>query len=370
VRISLLGTRGPGHYGGFETCVAEIAPRLAARGHDVTVYARRWSPAAEWRSPGVDVVSLPSVPRKNLDTITHSFLCTLHALVRRPDAVLVFGVGNSMWAWVLRLFGIGVVLNVDGLDRERRKWGWFARAFLTWSERLSPRAAQVVVTDARHILDYYCERYDRKTTFITYGAPDGPVDGDRIVRLVGLEADRYVLYVSRLEPENNAHVLIEAYRRSGLEVPLAIVGDSAYDTEYSRRVKREADERIRVLGFVFGDGYRELQSHAGIYVQCTEVGGTHPALVEAMGFGNAVIALDTLEHREVLGDAGRYYRTTDELADELRRVWADKALRVSLAEAALRRARDLYSWDAVALAYEEASREALGHEESPREALT
>lgn len=358
MRIALLGTRGPGFYGGFETCVAEVAPRLAAQGHEVTVYARRWSQATTWRQPGVSVVSLPSVPTKNLDTITHSFLCTLHALLRRPEVVLVFGVGNSMWAWLLERFGIRVVLNVDGLDRERRKWGGFARRFLHWSERLSPRAARVVVTDARHILDYYRQTYGRETSFITYGAPDGPVDTDETLAAVGLTPDKYVLYVSRLEPENNAHVAIEAYRASGLDIPLAIVGDSAYDSDYARRIKAEADDGVRTLGFVFGQGYRELQSHAAVYVQCTEVGGTHPALVEAMGFGNAIVALDTPEHREVLGDAGRYYRTTEELTEQVREIWGDPLLRVTLADAALTRARREYSWDAVARAYADAAKEA------------
>lgn len=358
MRIALLGTRGPGFYGGFETCVAELAPRLAASGHDVTVYARRWSPSREWQAPGVRVVSLPSVPTKNLDTITHSFVSALHAAVRRPDAVIVFGVGNSVWAWLLRLWGIGIVLNVDGLDRERAKWGGFAKRFLGWSERLSPRAAQVVVTDARHILQYYRERYGRETTFITYGAPEGPVASTDAPTSAGLRPGGYVLYVSRLEPENNAHVLVEAYRRSGVDLPLAIVGDSPYDTDYAARIKAEADERVHTLGFVFGDGYRELQSHAAVYAQCTEVGGTHPALVEAMGYANAIVALDTPEHREVLGDAGLYYRDVDELAGRLRTLAGDPELRERLAEAAHRRARERYSWDAVAAAYERACAEA------------
>lgn len=358
MRIALVGTRGPGHYGGFETCVAEVASRLADEGHDVIVYARRWSPSRRWRHPGARVVVLPSVPTKNLDTITHTLLCTLHLLVRRPEAVVVFGVGNSPFAWVLRTAGLPVVLNVDGLDRARAKWGRFARWYLSVSERLSPRAAHVVVTDAKTIEDYYERRHGVRSRFIVYGAPSGPERSTTSVEAAGLEPGRYILYVSRLEPENNAHVAIEAHAASGSALPLVVVGGSAYGGDYEQRLREEAGPGVIFLGFVFGQGYRELQSNALLYLQCTEVGGTHPALVEAMGFGNAIIALDTPEHREVLGDAGTYYRSAGDLAAAIERLVDDDAGREELRRRARGRAQERFSWDAVAAEYVDACRSA------------
>lgn len=349
-----MGTRGPGFYGGFETCVAEVAPRLADRGHEVTVYARRWSPSRAWSHPGVTVAALPSIPTKHLDTITHTAVSTVHALLSRPDVVILFGVGNAVFGPVLRLGRRAVVLNVDGLDWARAKWGGAARRYLQLAERLSPRAADVLVTDARSIERYYRDRYGVDSTYIPYGAPVGPVQATDELESRGLSPGGYVLYVSRLEPENNAEVAIEAHRMSGVELPLVIVGGAAYGGDYEARLRRLAGDDVRFLGFVFGPGYQQLQSHASVYLQCTEIGGTHPALVEAMGYSNCIIALDTAEHREVLGDAGLYYRSTEELADRLGQLVADPGWRERLAQAAATRARDHFSWDRVALAYEDA----------------
>lgn len=360
MRIALLGTRGPGFYGGFETCVAEIAPRLAALGHHVTVYARRSSVRDDrFELPDLEVVVLPSVPTKHLDTITHSAVSTAHLLRRRPDAVIVFGVGNSPFAWVCRrLLRIPTVLNVDGLDRTRAKWGRFARWYLSLAERLSPSATHELVTDARTIESYYAERYGVTSHFVPYGAPDGPVpETDELARH-GLEPGSYVLYVSRLEPENHPETAIEAHRLAGIEVPLVVVGGSAYDPGYETQLHRMAGPRVIFTGFVFGPGYAQLQSHAALYLQCTEVGGTHPALVEAMGFGNAVAALDTPEHREVLGEAGRYYSSTDDLASIIRDLLGDAEARKELGARARTSAQERFSWDVVTSTYEDLSRSA------------
>jgi len=360
VRIALVGTRGPGFYGGFETCVAELAPRLAERGHGVIAYARRWSPARAFEHPGVCVVSLPSVATKNLDTVTHTALSTAHLLVRgRVDVAVFFGVGNSPWARTARRLGVPVVLNVDGLDRLRAKWGRFASWYLGRAEEWSARAADVLVTDARSVERYYADVYHLASTYVPYGAPERPATGTATLDSAGLQPGSYILYVSRFEPENNAHVLLEAYARSGLDVPLVLVGGSPYESSYEQSLHLAAGPGVRFLGFVFGEGYRELQSHAMVYAQCTEVGGAHPALIEAMGFGNAIVALDNPEHREVLGEAGIYYTTTDELCDRLVELCRDARRREDLAESARRRAGALFSWDAVTTAYEGACREAI-----------
>src|SRR5207249_6576900 len=134
MRIALVGTRGPGNYGGFETCVAELAPRLADRGHAVTVYASRWC-RTDWHYPGVHVVTLPSLATKNLDTASHTALSASHLLSNRPDVAVFFGVGNAPFARLVRSRGVPVVFNVDGLDRQRRKWSRFARWYLSRAER-------------------------------------------------------------------------------------------------------------------------------------------------------------------------------------------------------------------------------------------
>jgi glycosyltransferase involved in cell wall biosynthesis len=170
----------------------------------------------------------------------------------------------------------------------------------------------------------------------------------------GLQSEQYILYVSRLEPENNALAVIQAYQQTTVGPKLVVVGDAPYAREYIATLRATADPRVVFTGGVYGDGYRELQCHALAYVQATEVGGTHPALVEAMGFGNCVLAHDTPEHREVLGEAGLFFdaHRPDTLAALLDRVVTDPALVDQHRALATARAAARYSWDRVTDQYE------------------
>jgi glycosyltransferase involved in cell wall biosynthesis len=212
-----------------------------------------------------------------------------------------------------------------------------------------------VVTDADVIQSYYRERLGRETQCIPYGTQlwDRGHDAAR-VRALGLEPDRYFLYVSRMERENNALLVVQAYRQVDTDVPLVMVGDAPYARDYMTEVREAADERVQFLGYRFGDDYHALSANALAYVQATEVGGTHPALVEALGHRNAVIAHDVPEHREVLGDAGVYFAYHDiaDLAARMHDVLSDPAAVQRLRERAGERVADRYSWEAVASAYE------------------
>ena len=208
------------------------------------------------------------------------------------------------------------------------------------------------MTDAHVIQSHYLRAYGRRTDYFPYGTDLEPVPDDGTLARLGLEPGRYVLYVSRLEPENNAHVVIDAYADVSTDLPLAIVGDAPYAGDYIARLHATTDRRVRFLGAIYGDGYRVLRSHAAAYVQATEVGGTHPALVEAMGFGNAILANDVPEHRETLGDAGRYYHGVAELRDALQAVLDHRDVAADLGRRAHERAAAIYSWDAISVAYE------------------
>jgi glycosyltransferase involved in cell wall biosynthesis len=223
------------------------------------------------------------------------------------------------------------------------------------AERLSVWLPNETVTDARVIQDYYLATYGARSTMIAYGAEvERRTDRTAVTRW-GVEPNRYVLYVSRLEPENNAHTVIEAFAGVRTELPLVVVGDAPYAEEYKRGLRRLADQdpRVVLLGAVYGDGYRALQEGATLYVQATSVGGTHPALVEAMGAGNAIVANDTPEHHEVLAGAGVYYATVPELTARLQSLLDDDGARCRLREAAQAEARGRFSWEAVTDAYED-----------------
>jgi glycosyltransferase involved in cell wall biosynthesis len=244
-----------------------------------------------------------------------------------------------------------VVLNVDGLEWQRAKWGTAGRTYYRVCAWIAARLPAHIVTDARVIQAHYRKAYGRETDLFPYGTDLERVADDAEVRRHGLVPGKYVLYVSRLEPENNAHVVIDAYSQLTTALPLAIVGDAPHASRYIAGLRSTTDGRIRFLGGVYGRGYRALQSGAAVYVQATEVGGTHPALVEAMGFGNAIVANDVPEHREVLGDAGLYYRSSAELATHLATLLADDALVESLRARARARAASTYGWDAITDAY-------------------
>jgi glycosyltransferase involved in cell wall biosynthesis len=360
VKVAVLGTRGvPAAYGGFETLAEELATRLVARGHDVTVYARRGSVGEELGAyRGVRVVFAPTIRHKYLDTVVHGVTSGLHAACERYDAVLVCNAANALACRLPRLLGADtrILLNVDGLERNRRKWNRLGKAVYALSERLSCVLPDVVVTDAEEIERYYRQRYGTASAFVPYGSdlPD-PEDLSVLPRL-GLEPGRYVLYVSRFEPENNPDAVLRAYRDVPGGLRLALVGSAPYAEGFIARVREEAarDPRVLLPGAIYGDGYRALLAHAAAYVHATEVGGTHPALVEAMGYGRPVLVHDTPENREVAGDAALYWdaRRPQTLGLLLSELLPDAAGRERLGAAARRRARARYRWDDVTSAYE------------------
>ena len=356
MRIALLGTRGiPANYGGFETFAEHLSTRLVARGHDVTVYCR-----AHYISPrqieyhGVRLKVLPTIRHKYFDTIIHTFLSSLHAMPRRYDAALICNAANAPFAPILRITGTPVALNVDGLEHKRKKWNWIARKYYLMAERLATILPTETVTDARVIQEYYLARHKAVSTMIAYGA-EVERRPDPVVRRWRVEPNRYVLYVSRLEPENNAHLVIEAFKRVRTAHKLLIVGDAPYAKEYINDLKARArrDRRIVFTGFVFGRDYKALQQNAYCYVHATEVGGTHPALLEAMGFGNCVLTLAAPENIEAIGDAGIAYADEKDLAEQLQRVLRDGSLVQAYRNRAQARVRDAYEWDYVVDQYED-----------------
>jgi glycosyltransferase involved in cell wall biosynthesis len=316
----------------------------------VTVYCRQPHPDPKFL--GVQLRYLPTIRHKYFDTVVHTALSTVHLLAHRQDAVLYCNAANAIVTWMPRLLRMPVALNVDGLERKRKKWNALGRAWYQMSEWLSTFCPNVIVTDAEQIRLYYRERYGKNSVFIPYGAPVGRVSTSAVLEQLGLAPLRYVLYVSRMEPENNALLVREAFEQIETDLRLALIGDAPYADEYIRQVRDTQDRRIVMPGGVYGDGYHELQSHSFAYIHATEVGGTHPALIEAMGRGALVLYLDTPENAEVAGGVAVPFTPTT-LADQLRSV-----LRMSEAErevyrsAARERVQQRYSWDAVTDAYE------------------
>ena len=362
MRIALMGTRGvPASYSGFETAVEQLGQRLVARGHDVTVYCR--TPHITYAGDsylGMRLVKLPTIRNKYFDTLFHTFVSCLHAWTQRYDVALMFIAGNSLVAWMPRLVGTPVALNVDGLDWKRAKWNRFAKLYIQLAERLSRWLPTCVVTDSRVVHDFYDDVYHMETVFIPYGSDiDRKEPGEALERLQ-LKPRGYVLFVGRLVPENNAHHVLEAFlrleQRRGLK--LVIVGDAPYATDYilQLRTRAKTDPDVNMPGYVFGDGYRELASNAFVSVVATEVGGTHPVLLEAMALGNCVLVNDIPTNLETAGRAAIAYSGklgAEDLSAKLAELINDPSRVEQYRRLASRRAAETYSWDRVTDQYAE-----------------
>lgn len=357
MKIAILGSRGvPARYGGFETLAEELGRRLAARGHDVTVYGRKgWVDPSLTEYLGMRLVVLPAPRRKHLETVVNTFLAACHAAVSGFDAVLMLNAANAPWIRILQLAGIPVALNVDGLERKRRKWGIAGRTYYRLCERLAALMPEALITDAKVIERYYRRSYRVPSRMIPYGGDLEPSPRRDLLDRMGLEPGEYALYVSRFEPENNPDRVAEAYARTAGSRKLVMVGDAPYAGQLMERVRRLADGRVILPGAVYGDGYRQLLFNCRVYIHATEVGGTHPALVEAMGAGRPVLYLDTPENREVAQGAGLPF--TFEGHSPLERVLGavldDGEALATLGARAGERVRQRYRWEDVALEYHE-----------------
>jgi glycosyltransferase involved in cell wall biosynthesis len=362
VNVAVLGTRGiPASYSGFETAVEQITSRLVERGHTVSVYCRPHvvDPSIDhWK--GARLIHLPTIRNKYLDTFVHTFLSAFHAaFVLKPDVALFFIAGNSPLCLITRARGIPTLINIDGLDSNRRKWNRFAKAYLRLAERVSPRMATRAITDSHAVAHIFEESFGERIGVVPYGAEGPPETGTETLDRLGVEPRKYVLFVGRLEPENNPHLLVEAWARIPTEktrgMSLVVVGGAPYASEYILRVRRAADPRVIFPGYVFGRGYWELQRNAYLFCAPTEVGGTHPVILEALVAGNCVLVNDYEPNAETVGDAGVYFSGTEGVADlarQLERLIDQPALVDEYRSRALERAKQ-YSWEAVATAYEE-----------------
>ena len=353
MKIAILGTRGiPARYGGFETFAEQLANRLVAHGEEVTVYCRKpFTTPEDVVDPRIRRVILPTISNKFLDTAFNTFLSVFHVLFTDADVVLICNVANSPLAWIPRLAGKPTVLNVDGLDRKRRKWNFVARSFLHFCEFLAAITPSRIVTDAQLIQDYYRRSYRARSTMIAYGA-EVPPGCDRLEGF-DLPEKKYILYVSRLEPENNPELLLRAYREVETDWPLVIVGGNPYDSAFVDKLKSLADRRVIFLGAVYGKGYWQLLRNAGLYIFACEVGGVHPALIEAMAARNTVLYLDTPENRETAGATGMpFQHDAADLAARMTSLLRDARLREELARGTGERAQAKYGWEETTRKYQ------------------
>jgi len=284
----------------------------------------------------------------------HTVLSAVHLVATGgPRDVLLCNAANAPVVPFLRLAGRRVVLNVDGLEWRRGKWGVLGRSWYRAGEWLSVRAASVLVTDAEEVRTYYRVRHETDSVMVPYGAEQLPRGSVPMPAEAEVQPGSYALYVSRWERENNPLMVAAAHATSPTSLALVMLGQAAYDDDLGDQVRAAARADTVLPGPVFGAGYRGLLANAACYVHATEVGGTHPALIEAMGAGNVCLVLDTPENREVAGEAAWYFADGLDLArllDEVAQLAAPEL--DDLREATRASAQARYSWSAVCDSYE------------------
>lgn len=354
MRIAMIGIKAiPARFGGFETAADEISRGLVTHGHEVLVYNRTGMSNHEGRwYGGVELITLPTLKSKNLSTICHAFLATLSVAFRRVDVVHYFTTGATLFAPLPRLLGKKIVCSVDGTDWQRAKWGRFARWYLRLSERLAVMFCHSLISDSKEVMGYFRQRYDAASTCITYGTQQHRSKNRDALDRFGLKNEGYVLFVGRLVPENNVHHLIQAFEGTKTNKNLVITGDDPWERDYVRELKSTQDKRIIFTGGVYGDGYAQLQQNAYLFVLPDEVGGTHPALVEAMGFGNCVLVNNTPSNLEVIATSGFNYcgkEGAEDLRRQLQMLLDSPNLVGTFRRKALERAQQCYRWDDVVL---------------------
>lgn len=352
--VAIIGSRGyPSYYGGFETLVRRLAPYLADAGWDVTVYGR---PGLKTDDPDRDErvrsVITPGVESKKFSTLSYGLTAASSAFVRHPDVALVLNCANGYWLPILKARGIPTVVNVDGIEWERGKWGRTARAVFRRGAKLTARFADELVFDAKAIGDHWQQNFGRSGEFIPYG-------GDARAELPvepGLTSGAYVLVVARFVAENTINEFADAAERLAADHDVVFVGSSGYGGEIDQRIERlaAANPRVHWFGHVKDDlRLHSLWQHAGAYFHGHSVGGTNPALVQAMALGAPIVARDTVYNREVLGGAGLLVEPdADLIAEAADRLVRSPDLRALLGANAKARAEAEYTWEGVCDRYE------------------
>ena len=363
LRIAMIGQRGvPATFGGIEHHVEQLGRRLAARGHEVTVYCRpNYVPERREEWLGMRVVRLPTVSSKHLDAIVHSALATVHAMATGHDILHFHALGPGLCSALPRALRRGrVVQTIHGFDNQRDKWGLGARVVLGVGAGMSRRVPHAVVGVSHLLAAHYAQAAPGRGVYVPNGVDRPAPAPAALVRKRGLEPGRYALFVGRLVPEKAPDALVRAFRQVPTDARLVIAGGSSFSDDYVAALERLAgeDDRVLLTGYLYGEDLAALYQHAGVFVLPSVLEGLPLTLLEAASFGVPIVASDIPPHREVLaadGPGRRLVPVGDEAA--LAGAVADLLLRGDAAQraAATQTAASVlarYDWDAAARALE------------------
>jgi glycosyltransferase involved in cell wall biosynthesis len=352
--VAIIGTRGyPSYYGGFETAVRRLAPYFADHGWDVTVYGRKNTtrPGEAVSDSRIRSVQTPGIETKAVSTLSYGFTASIHATLEKPDVALVMNVANGFYLPLLKARGIPTLVNVDGIEWDRDKWGRFAKRTFRLGAQYTARFADEIVVDSLAIGSRWSQEFDRDGVFIPYGGDESPSS----VVESGLVRGNYVLAVARFVPENTVPEFLKAAEVLARKWTVVIVGSTGYNGPLDVEAKALSDRNpnVRWLGHVSDDSrLHALWQNCGTYFHGHSVGGTNPALVQAMALGAPTVARDTIYNREVLGPQGEFCAPTpSDIVESVTALMSDPSAQERARANGLSRAQDEYTWDSVCARY-------------------
>lgn len=322
MKIGILGSRGiPNEYGGFEQLAEYLSEGLVQKGYSVWVYSPKTHSYLKSEYKGVNLIHCAN-PEKELGLFgqfIYDLLCILDSRKRKFDIILQLGyTSNAIWNWLFDR-NTTIVTNTDGLEWKRKKYNWFVRQFLKFSERIIISGSNHLIADSMAIREYIQKKYKRNPHFIPYGAdPYIPSEKDRISRL-GLKPYRYYLMAARLQPDNHVEEIIRGVIHSGTDYPLLIAGNT--DSGYARKIRRKYQSAsVRFAGGIYD---QELLNHlryfSAVYFHGHSAGGTNPSLIEAMAGSCRICAHNNPFNLEVLGRNAFYFSTPEDISKLLRK---------------------------------------------------
>lgn len=352
MRIAYLGTMGiPAHYGGFETCVEEVATRLARRGHEIIVYCGYRGSKPQIKSyKGIRLVFVPCLKNKFLDFPFRAFVSTLDVLRRDVDIAHFYGSDAWPFTTIPRISSSKTVLTLDGLPWNRSSYPIFIRKILRLTGGFALYFPNASIVDSKSVQKWYDANFDKPPTYVPYGANIDLSDPDvEILNKKGLRNRKYVLFVGRLVREKGIHYLVEAFGKIKTDFDLVIIGGDPYGQEYESLLRKNASDNTKFLGYVYGKEYQSLCKGAYLYVTPSDLEGTSPALLTAMALGKCVLVSDIPENLETIGDAGFSFRHGDseDLKEKLQFLLTNPANVEKIQKKAVDRISTLYDWNKI-----------------------
>ena len=357
LKVAIMGAKGyPYVYGGYDTLVKELGERLHAKGVKVRVYNHRslFPTRPRWVN-GIECIYTPAIESKSLTQLSHTFFSMVHACFSDVDVIFVVNSGNGPFGWIAKLFGKPSAINVDGLEWLRPKWkGWGARYFL-WASKMATHSFDQIINDSDEMRRIYLELFNKDSVMIAYGANPKEAVSDKPLQRWALSSRDYYLIVGRLIPDNNADLIIAGFLQSNAKKTLVIVGDAPFSDDWAQQVKNMQGPRVLFTGYVTDpDTLASLYSHCYAYFHGHEFGGTNPAMLKALGYGCAILALNTPFNQEMLqnGKHGWYFeKDTEAITQVIEEAESKEEAMNELRKTARQGLTEKYSWERVTEQY-------------------